>query len=163
MALCGGEVDAVRVFDVHWRHRDNRRESPCYFVGVLKRLNVPVFIKVWRDGDERTSRLDVAEEIRLLKVAHARGVPCPTVVDQLTRSAVDSDHGLYHLLVMHQLPNHSVRPEDTYSYAASLIKSVISLHEAGILHCDITPHNVLWNSRAKVACLADFGSRAGGR
>jgi Protein kinase domain len=157
VALCDGEVDAVRVFDVHWRHRDNRRESPYYFVGVLKRLNVPVFIKVWRDGDERTSRLDVGEEIRLLKVAYARGVPCPMVVDQLTRSAVDSDHGLYHLLVMHKLPDHSVRPEYIHSYAVSLIKAVISLHEAGILHCDINPHNVLWSSRAKVACLADFG------
>jgi serine/threonine protein kinase len=64
---------------------------------------------------------------------------------------------------MHQLPDHSVRPEDIHSYAVSLIKSAISLQEAGILHCDITPHTVLWNSRAKVACLADFGSRAGGR
>jgi Protein kinase domain len=157
VALCEGGVDDLRVFDLHWCHRDNRRGSPYYFVGVFKSMNLPVFIKVWRDGDERTSRRDVEEEIRLLKVAHERGVPCPMVVDQLTRSAVDSEHGLYHLLVMQQLPNHLVQHEDLPLFAASLIKAVLTLHEAGILHCDIKPNNVLWNSCKKVVCLADFG------
>ena len=72
VASCEGQVDALRVFDGHWRHADNRHGSPYYFLGILKSTNVPVFIKIWRDGDERTSRREVEEEIRLLKGRDAR-------------------------------------------------------------------------------------------
>jgi Protein kinase domain len=152
VASCEGDVEALRRF--HCRSRG----SPFYFVGVLANARVPVFIKVWRGGDKRTNRRHVETEARLLKAAHQRGVPCPLVVDRWTVMDVDGERDKYHRLVMHKLPDDAVDRQDVHPFAVSLIVAVRKLHnDAGILHCDIKPNNILWSSSTKAVSLVDFG------
>jgi hypothetical protein len=133
VASCEGEVNDLRGCACLAHYREG---SPLYFVGAIASSKVPVFIKVWRAAAGRRSQQRCVEtEVRLLKMAHQRGVPCPDVVDQLTKVNVISEHGQYHRLVMHKLPNHAVRDEDLLHFAVSLIEAVLKLHEAGILHC----------------------------
>jgi Protein kinase domain len=154
-AACDGEVIDLR--GCAYLSRRGHVGSPLYFVGALASTELPVFIKVWRVEGERPRQRDVEREIRMLKMANQSGVPCPQVVDELTKVSFCSEQGQYHRLVMHKLPNHSVRDEDLLHFAVSLIGAVLKLHEAGILHCDLKPNNILWNSISKVAFLADFG------
>lgn len=101
-----------------------------------------VFINVWREGDSRTYRKGVESEIDLLKLANRADVPCPRVVSELTQLNVSRRDGVHHRLVMHRLANDHVERCDLYWYTASLIKGVIRLHQAGILHCDIIQRGV---------------------
>jgi serine/threonine protein kinase len=101
--------------------------------------------------------LHIESEITLLKLAHQQGVPCPTVVEHLTALGIDVKQHRFHRLVWHKLANDAVPDVDLKAYALSLIQVVQSLHRLGILHCDIKPANVLWNSVTKTAFLADFG------
>jgi Protein kinase domain len=116
-----------------------------------------VILKIWQQGDELTDLDRIRFEIRLLKRAHNAGVPCPGVVDRLTH--LDWDHGQerFHVLAMPMLANSTPEEGDLDAFAESLIESVVKLHSAGILHCDIKPDNVVWDKVAKVASLVDFG------
>jgi Protein kinase domain len=120
----------------------------------------PVFVKVWREGDDRTSLEAIESEMELLQQAHRSGVPCPHILPELTERSVTckrSGDG-YHRLVMERLADHRIEPRDLEAFALSLVAAVQRLHRAaGILHCDIKPSNVLWNSATKTAYLVDFG------
>jgi Protein kinase domain len=161
VAACEGEVDALRDSGVRLLRSDGgRRGFPLYFWGVIPSTKLPVFIKVWREGGgerARRRRRNVETEIRLLKRAHQSGTPCPEVVDRLTKVNFRSERGRYHRLVMHRLANETVRRDDCLPFAISLIKAVLKLHQAGVLHCDIKPNNILWNSSTKTVSLVDFG------
>jgi Protein kinase domain len=156
VAACEGLVSTLVPF------REGGRESPYYFLGTLapatsEPSSSPVFIKVWREGDDRTSLRNVESEIQLLSQAHRAGVPCPAVITELTCLSITFRDDVYHRLVMHRLANHAVERPDIKAYAISLISAVHRLHEAGILHCDVKPSNVVWDATAKAASLVDFG------
>jgi Protein kinase domain len=136
---------------------DSDLKSPLYRIGrVIKgdSQGMQVFVKVWREADRVAKAEAIRTEIRLLKTAHAAGVPCPEVVEHLTALNIDCE---YHRLVMKKLPKDVVESWDLEVYAKSLIAAVVSLHNAGILHCDIKPDNVLWDTMNQVAYLVDFG------
>jgi serine/threonine protein kinase len=140
-------------------------DSPFYFFAervVNVKPTVPVvkshvFVKVWREGDDRTSLESVKSEIELLELAHRNGVPCPGIAAELTGVSITHRHNVYHRLVMDRLASCRVERHDFEAYAASLIMAVQQLHQVGILHCDIKPSNVLWDSATKTAFLVDFG------
>jgi serine/threonine protein kinase len=64
---------------------------------------------------------------------------------------------LYHVLVTEYCMDYAVAEQDILKYAVQLVKSVLSLHKIGILHCDIKPKNILWDAKEKVLRLIDFG------
>lgn len=166
VASCEGQVTDLVPFSTRYT------DSPFYFLGMAVRTTDPsqatatsataaetrpVFVKVWREGDERTSLTSVQREMDLLDRAHQAGVPCPAVVPALTDLSILQDGDVFHRLVMHQVANCAVDPSDSEAYALSLVKAILRLHAAGILHCDIKPANVAWDATAKAACLLDFG------
>jgi Protein kinase domain len=134
-------------------------QSPYYFTGVFKEgpEEAQVFAKVWREGDDRTRAKEIESEAHFQKMAHECGVPCPRVVDQLTARFVVGNQELFHSLVMLKLADNRVNDADLEAFGLSLIRSVLMLHKAGILHCDIKPTNVAWNRITQVASLLDFG------
>jgi Protein kinase domain len=165
IASCEGRVSALVPF------QEEFRGSPHYFWGE-RRFVVPgngsadsplpaakasVFVKVWREGDGRTSRSRIASEMELLRRAHRAGVPCPFVVPELTQRSVQHHGRSFHRLVMERLANDRVRRCDMYWFALSLLRGVVRLHRAGILHCDIKPSNVVWDATTRTASLVDFG------
>jgi Protein kinase domain len=133
--------------------------SPSCRFGILFDDDVgrdlAVFIKAWRDEGSHRGR--IKSEIRLLKMAYQAGVPCPKVVDHLTALDIDFEGEVYHRLVMTRLVNGRVERQDLVAFAKSLIKAVVTLHQAGVLHCDIKPENVVWDKVNKVVSLVDFG------
>lgn len=160
VASCEGLVLTLVPF------REGGRESPFYFLGMCvpatsngasEASPSPVFIKVWREGDDRTSFRNVESEIQLLSRAYRAGVPCPAVITELTCLSIAYHDDVYHRLVMHRLANHVIDRPDIEAYAISLITAVHRLHQAGILHCDIKPSNVVWDATTKTASLVDFG------
>jgi serine/threonine protein kinase len=58
---------------------------------------------------------------------------------------------------MTRLVDDNVKPSDFLAFSMSLIDSVQRLHDAGILHCDIKPTNIVWDSNTKLVSLVDFG------
>jgi serine/threonine protein kinase len=63
----------------------------------------------------------------------------------------------FHLLVMNYHQQDEVDACDVLCYAKSLLTAVAKLHENELLHCDIKPSNVAWNSKTKEVVLLDFG------
>jgi serine/threonine protein kinase len=114
-------------------------------------------MKVWMEGDKHTCLKNISSEIKLHQQAHKRGVPCPGVIDDLTAFAVTCRGKMFHVLVLPLLGNDRLGPVDCVVYAKALIQAVIALHETGLLHCDIKPANVTWNSASKTVSLLDFG------
>jgi tRNA A-37 threonylcarbamoyl transferase component Bud32 len=160
IAACEGLVSTLVPF------REGGRESPFYFLGTLAPATSngaseaspsPVFIKVWREGDDRTSLRNVESEIQLLSQAYCAGVPCPGVITELTFLSIALHDDVYHRLVMHRLADDAIDGPDYKAYSISLISAVHRLHKAGILHCDIKAPNVVWDATAKTASLVDFG------
>jgi tRNA A-37 threonylcarbamoyl transferase component Bud32 len=141
-----------------------QQESPYYFKGFY--ITTSVFCKVWREGDSRTNRQNIKDEICFLQKAHEGGVPSPRLIKELT--AMDITHStftenesncptLYHVLVTEYYMDYAVAEQDISNYAVQLVKAVLSLHKIRILHCDIKPKNILWDAKEKVLRLIDFG------
>jgi Protein kinase domain len=141
------------------------QNSPFYFRGVYGAVDV--FCKVWREGDPKTCRQDIVEEIEFNRLANESGVPSCKIFDELTAMDVNapssSDDGgdltdcKYHVLVSEYHRNYEVAQEDVLEFAISLVGAVLILHNIGVLHCDIKPSNILWDADAKMARLVDFG------
>jgi hypothetical protein len=153
-----------------YSHED---DSPQYFVGNYSRggeaattTSMPVFVKVWRQGDEGTSPRWIRSETELLRLTRREDVPCPKVIDELTAMSVVVDHkgpsmsmstSTYHRLAMCRLADDPVQAQNLEAYALSLVRAVAKLHRAGILHCDLKPSNVVWDATTQTAFLVDFG------
>jgi Protein kinase domain len=161
VASCEGQVVDVEYAwreaqDVHSRDSRSRFGSGSfYFVGVRWDTREDVFIKVWLDDGKPRSQKVAQSEIDLQTLAHSHGVRCPAVVDHLTALFVDQGRAKFHRIVTSKLANDRIMDLDTY--ALSLIQTVLTLHAAGILHCDIKPTNVVWNESSKSVSIIDFG------
>jgi serine/threonine protein kinase len=135
--------------------------SPFYFKGVVPGpTKCHVFCKVWREGDPRTNRKNILDEMKFYNQANSAGVPSPKVVKSLTATDVDcltQKLSRYHILVTEYHRNDDVGENDILIFALSLVCAVGKLHAIGILHCDIKPSNVLWDAHEKQVVLVDFG------
>jgi Protein kinase domain len=141
------------------------QESPFYFRGIYG--STEVFCKVWREGDPRTCRKDILEEIDFNNQANKSGVPSCKIIEDLTIMDVDSpfspDIGgilfgsKYHVMVSEYHQNNEVAEEDVLDFAKLLVEAVLTLHGIGVVHCDIKRSNVLWDGKVKVVRLVDFG------
>jgi serine/threonine protein kinase len=142
-----------------------QQESPFYFKGSLVNYpdNMPVFCKVWREGDSHVDRDDIKDEIDLFNAANSNGVPSPIVIKDLTAMNLsyireDTMQSVkYHILVTSYERNDPIVQDDLLRFALSLVQAVRNLHACGILHCDIKPGNVLWDMTRGVVRLIDFG------
>jgi Protein kinase domain len=138
----------------HWQ------KSPFYFKGLHHSKSV--FCKVWHEGDSRTDRNNIDEEIQFHYMANKNDVPSSKVMRDLTAMDVaypakSKFSTIYHVLVTEYYDRDVVAEQDALKFAKSLVQSVLKLHKIGVLHCDIKPSNILWDSQEKVARLIDFG------
>ena len=72
-----------------------------------------------------------------------------------------------HYLVLHYVPGGSLADrlrqdgplgwQEAAKYIADVGEGLVEVHGRGILHCDIKPANILWDSERDEALLADFG------
>ena len=63
---------------------------------------------------------------------------------------------IYHVLVSQYHHNDAIDENDILVFALSLIRAVQKLHAIGIIHCDIKPSNILWDTTQKMVRLIDF-------
>jgi hypothetical protein len=123
--------------------------------------DAPVFVKVWRQGDEGVSLKWMRSEMELLQPAHRVGVPCPQPMAELTAVSIEREGSTYHRLAMRRLADDPVLPEDVDAYAAAtLVGAVLRLHGAGVLHCDVKPRNVLWDAAVFGHAQREAGAEA---
>ena len=152
-----------------------QQESPFYFTGKTTVLAPQptgskkkeeqvksVFCKVWRDGDRLTSVDMIKKEIEMLMLASLKGEPCPDLIDDLSKVNYSSDllssSAVYHILAMNELSRDEVLLEHTLDYTISLVNACLKLHnDAKILHCDVKPENLSWDSTTLTVSLLDFG------
>jgi Protein kinase domain len=155
------DASAEEYIEGLWGHYQQR--SPFYFTGIDSSSKAAMFCKVWKEGDPRTVRENIDNEIKFLKLAAQSGVPTAAVLEGLTAMDVPCSSGLegetnvYNVLVMSHHHDDSVKVADLVHYGLLLVQAVIELHSIGILHCDIKPGNVLWDSEEKVVRLVDYG------
>jgi Protein kinase domain len=144
-----------------WGHYQQR--SPFYFTGIESNTKSAVFCKVWQEGDPRTVRENIDKEMEFLKLAAQSGVPTVamleglTAMDVLCHSDLEGEADVYHVLVMSHHREDPVEVPDLFHYGLLLVQAVIKLHSIGVLHCDIKPGNVMWDSQEKVVRLVDYG------
>jgi Protein kinase domain len=144
-----------------WGHYQQR--SPFYFAGIDSNTKSAVFCKVWQEGDPRTVRENIDKEVEFLKLAAQSGVPTVamleglTAMDVLCRSGLKGEADVYHVLVMPHHREDPVEVPDLFHYGLLLVRAVNKLHSIGVLHCDIKPGNVMWDSQEKVVRLVDYG------
>jgi hypothetical protein len=154
VAMCSGSIINLEAVEVYGT------QSPYYFKGDYDDENknrCDVFCKVWHEAEEKKSRKHMISELKHLKMAYELGVPCPRVIEKLSRTDVEYDGKRFHVLVMTYHPQDNVDARDVTRYAQSLIKAVAVLHTHAMLHCDIKPLNIAWNSKSKEIVLLDFG------
>jgi serine/threonine protein kinase len=75
-----------------------------------------------------------------------------------------------HYLVLHYVPGGSLAKrlqkdaelgwQEAAKYIADVGEGLMEVHRRGILHCDIKPANILWDTERDEALLADFGVSA---
>jgi serine/threonine protein kinase len=138
----------------------NRNESPFYFKGQVSDMEknpIPLFCKVWRNGDEYTIRRHIILECKYLTMAYDCGVPCPKVLEGLSSTDLEYDSNTFHVLVMKYHNQDDVSENDLTLFARRLISAVLKLHKHKILHCDIKRLNIAWDSSEKSVRLLDFG------
>jgi hypothetical protein len=154
VALCSGSISnlvAVKIYGM---------ESPFYFTGDYynkEKNHVKVFCKVWHVVEKYKTRKHFISEIKYLHTANKLGVPCPQILENLTLMDIEYENKMYHRLVMTYHQQDRVDASALTDYAISLISAVAKLHEHGILHCDIKPLNIAWNSQSKKIFILDFG------
>jgi hypothetical protein len=153
-ALCNGSICNLEAFHIY------STRSPFYFKGDYKDDNmkqVKVFCKVWQVMEEDDTLKRYTSEKKHLKLAYELGAPCPRLLEKLCNTNVMHGEIKFHLLVMTYHRQDEVHPSDLVCYAKSLVAAVAKLHENGMLHCDIKPSNIAWNSKSKEVTILDFG------
>ena len=137
----------------------HQKKSPFYFKGVHTASKRRAFLKVWREGDTKTSRKEIDNELHHLKSAQESGIPVANlVIPKITESQVE-DAKFFTLATLYvDHDTSTVPPDDVLPFAASLVSAVDELHnKTGILHCDIKPENIRWDDVTKSIMLVDFG------
>jgi serine/threonine protein kinase len=84
-------------------------------------------------------------EKKHLKMAFELGVPCPKILENLSKTDMIYEETKFHLLVMNYHQQDEVDACDVICYAKSLLTAVAKLHENA------------WNSKTKEVVLLDFG------
>jgi Protein kinase domain len=155
------DASAEEYIEGLWGHYQQR--SPFYFTGIDSSSKAAVFCKVWQEGNPRIVRENIDNEIKFLKLVAQSGVPTAAVLEGLTAMDVPCSSGLegetnaYNVLVMSHHRDDSVKVANLVCYGLLLVQAIIKLHSIGILHCDIKPGNVLWDSEEKAVRLVDYG------
>ena len=142
-------------------------ESPYYFVAKARlgtdaaKISRRVFLKVWKADEVHPE--EVETELAMQWKAHVAGVSVPTPYSSKPICSKLKDGTVYHVIAMEyiELDNNNNNnmlnsPLDLVRFSRSLIDTVRRLHEqAGLLHCDLSPGNVIWSQ--DVVKLLDFG------
>jgi serine/threonine protein kinase len=162
-ASCGGIFVALRCAFLHTLRfgdesdEEEERPPPYFFIGTEAATRQAVFVKAWPVS--KTKLVDVQTEWALHNQAHAAGVSVARPLDPQVIQVHSSTSGsLYVMIVMEYIPRKPLdQNSDTLlAFAVSLIETVHKLHSAAlILHCDLSPANVIWNGKQVV--LIDFG------
>ena len=130
--------------------------SPYYFLGMCASNGRKCFLKIWREDEEGFH--DVRTETRFLKQAQNHNV---AVAKMITDEAVSvSVNGIMFAVLPTEYIKSSLvsSVDDLFDFSLSLMDVVNSLHEkAGVLHCDIKPNNLRWDSSRRQVYLIDFG------
>jgi serine/threonine protein kinase len=79
------------------------------------------------------------------------------MLEGLSSTDLEYKSSKFHLLVMKYHNQDDVHEDDMTLFATALISAVLKLHESQILHCNIKPFNVAWDSIQKKVRLLDFG------
>jgi hypothetical protein len=131
-------------------------KSPYYFLGTSSKSGKRCFLKIWQEEDE--GFYDVIDEFKFLKQAQDCGVKVAQLMtNELVNVTVDSIK--FNVLATEYIESSPVMSiDELFSMALSLMEVVVQLHEqAGVLHCDIKPDNIRWDSSNQQAYLIDFG------
>jgi serine/threonine protein kinase len=141
------------IFDQHQKH------SPFYFkchpASEPLTSNKEIFLKVWKV--EETQSRWVEAEVRHHREAFEAGVPVAAPYLPRIERSKSSDGSEYLVFAVDYLHQDSIGDLWVFlEYCAALIDTIKKLHhQAGLLHCDLKPDNVLWSDG--LVKLIDFG------
>jgi hypothetical protein len=161
----GGKICRLKYLISSVPDRFDKNESGksiFYFSGEAKlkqnsQAATRVFCKVWKSEDSSTDLHNIEKEKSVLEKANEQKVCCPCLIEELSTFNLSTSLGTYHVITMANMIRDQVLPKDILTYAKSLINTCKQLHGAGILHCDIKPIHLSWDSHAAIVFLLGFG------
>ncbi|ELI8277568.1 TPA: AAA domain-containing protein [Yersinia enterocolitica] len=146
------------------------------FVTIWRSQNVdgPMFVKLWKratwsDGSTDQPRiLDFLERARHFSITNPPGcVPITSAywfndAFALVQPFIEAPNLAEHFLMMDKS---TVSMEQVLSFALELVQTVITLHDSGVSHGDLKPHNILVcgeNNSPRLVDYIDFCSSSDG-
>ena len=125
-----------------------------YYYGTDRDSGRSLFIKVYPPLDVD----DAKDEVEMQRLAHKNiGAHCR--IPEVIHSVEIDGYGV--IAMERVLDDDDVDAEDIRRYATSLLRSIQALHDAGLLHCDIKPSNIMWRRQSAVhhgsVVVVDFG------
>jgi serine/threonine protein kinase len=162
-ASCNGRFVALRCAFLHTLRfgdesdEDEARLPPFFVIGTEAATRQAIFVKAWPFS--KATLVDVQTKWALHNQAHAAGISVARPIDPQVIQVHSSTTGtLFVMIVMEYVPRkYFDQNSDTFlAFAVSLIDTVHQMHSmALVLHCDLSPSNVIWNGDRVV--LIDFG------
>jgi len=131
--------------------------SPFYFWGQSNKTNETVFLKVWQ-AEDGFDLCDITTEFKFLNHANTCGVPVAApMMDCVHEGEVEGE--TFFVTATEYVVRHApCSVDEVAQYSQSLMQSVDCLHkQAGIVHCDLKPGNVIWDKPNNIVKLIDFG------
>ena len=128
----------------------------------------PLALKLWLPGDGADADVEAARQATLASLALARELDHPGVVATLGGGL---SGGLCWWLsawvpgqALADLPGSYFAPECFIRMMADAADALDYVHARNVVHADLSPANLIWNSRVQRPLLLDFGlaRRAGG-
>lgn len=97
--------------------------------GRIAGLGPAVFGKGWREGNRRTKRERIIEEIKYMKMANKLSMPSPKAFEELTvldilYTSQQNEARKDHILVILKLKQDKIAQNDVFDFALATIRAV---------------------------------------
>ena len=134
--------------------------NSCVFRATRESDKLPVVLKFLNSEYPTANQINrFHHEFGLLKKLHQKteGIVKPLDLLQVDNSMVIAEHDCGGLSLRQIIPEWQFSIDDFILLATKIANIINELHENNVIHKDINPHNIIWNTRNNDIRIIDLG------